>query len=361
MNPVIPAPVPVPLPAPPWLVQLLLLFTWVLHVLAMNLLVGGAIIVTVSTYLGQRDRRHRELARRAARVLPAVVAFTITFGVAPLLFVQLLYGQLFYTSSVLMAWSWLAVVLFLLVAYYGIYWFNFQQEALGTRAFWVMLLTALFLLRIMMTFTQNLSLMQRPQDFYARFLQAPVGNYLGSFDVETMLRFAHFLVAAGAVAGLGLALLARAWREEAPELAAWARGYGAKWFMAGTGVEFLVGLAFLFSLPPEIRSLFLGGDRLASAILAVAVVLAIVALAVAWRSPAASAVAIIGTVSLMAVVRHLLRLAYLRPYFDPRALPVHGQWVVFALFVVLLLAGGGVLGWMLYRFFCPNSRRSTSV
>jgi len=361
MNPVIPAPVPIPLPAPPWLVQILLVFTYVLHVLPMNLLVGGAVILAVSTYLGRRDRRHRELARRAARVLPPVVAFAITFGVAPLLFVQLLYGQLFYTSSVLMAWPWLAVVLFLLVAYYGIYWFNFQQEVLGARAFWVMLLTALLLLHIMMTFTQNLSLMQHPQDFYAKFLQTPVGNYLGSFDVGTMARFAHFLVAAVAVAGLGLALLARAWRQEAPELAAWARGYGAKWFMAGTGIEFLVGLGFLFSLPPEIRSLFLGGDWLASAILAAAVVLAVLAVAAAPRSPAASAVAIIGTVSLMAVVRHLLRIAYLRPYFDPRVLPVQGQWVVFALFVVLLLAGGGVLGWMLYKFFCPSSARTTSV
>lgn len=41
MNPVIPAPVPIPLPAPPWLVQILLVFTYILHVLPMNLLVGG--------------------------------------------------------------------------------------------------------------------------------------------------------------------------------------------------------------------------------------------------------------------------------------------------------------------------------
>ena len=34
----------------------------------------------------------------------------LTFGVAPLLFVQALWGQLFFPSSVLIAWWWLAVI-----------------------------------------------------------------------------------------------------------------------------------------------------------------------------------------------------------------------------------------------------------
>ena len=357
MNPVIPAPVPVPLPAPAWLVQALLVFTFILHLLLMNLLVGGGVMLALSSYLGRRDPRHRDLARRVVRVMPPVVAFTITMGVAPLLFLQLLYGQFFYTSSVLIAWAWLAVVLLLVVAYYGIYWFNFQQEALGRRAFWVMLATALILVRIMMTYNQNMSFLERPQDFYPRFLETPVGNYLGSFDAGTMARFAHFLTAALAVGGLGLALLARAWREEAPELAPWARRYGVRWFMAGTGIEFLVGLWFLFSLPAEIRNSFLGADTRATAILVVAVVLAVLAMVTAPRSPVAGAVAIVGTISLMAVIRHLVRIARLRPYFDPHALPVQGQWVVFAIFVILLLVGLATVGWMLYRFFRPASAR----
>jgi hypothetical protein len=361
MNPVIPAPVPVPLPAPAWLVQVLLVFTFILHLVLMNLLVGGAVMLAVSSLFGRHNPRHRDLARRVVQVMPPVVAFTITLGVAPLLFLQLLYGQFFYTSSVLMAWAWLAVVLLLVVAYYGIYWFNFQQESLGRRGFWVMLVTALILIRIMMTYNQNMSLLERPQDFYPRFLETPVGDYLGSFDAGTMARFVHFLTAALAVAGVGLALLARAWREEAPEFAAWARRYGVRWFMAGTGIQFLVGLWFLFSLPAEIRNSFLGADKLATAILVAAIVLAVLAMVAAPRSPVAGAVAIVGTICLMAVIRHLVRIARLRPYFDPHALPVQGQWVVFAIFAVLLLVGLATVSWMLYRFFRPASARATSA
>jgi hypothetical protein len=292
--------------------------------------------------------------------MPPVVAFTITLGVAPLLFLQLLYGQFFYTSSVLMAWSWLAVVLLLVLGYYGIYWFNLQQEELGPRAFWVMLVTCVLFLTILKLFTQNMSLLERPQEFYSLFIARAVGTYLGPSDLVTYARMAHFFVASVAVAGLGLAMLSRAWREEVPELAAWARHYGTRWFMAGTGVQFLVGLWFLFSLPAELRSPFLGADRLATGILVLAILLAVLAMLAAPRSLAASAVAIVGTVSLMTVVRHLVRIARLQPYFDPRSLPVEGQWTVFVIFVLLLVAGLATVAWMLYHFFRPAGSHVSS-
>jgi hypothetical protein len=62
----------------------------------------------------------------------------------------------------------------------------------------------------------------------------------------------------------------------------------------------------------------------------------------------------------MAILRHWLRGAYLRPYFDPHSLAVRGQWGVFAIFVVLLLAGLATVGWMLYVFFRPSATRAAS-
>jgi hypothetical protein len=351
MIPVIPAPVPVPLPAPPWLLQLLLVFTFILHLLPMNLLMGGAAMLAVSSYEGRRNAHHRELVRRASRLMPPVVAFSITLGVAPLLFLQLLYGQLFYTSSVLMAWAWLVVILLLVLGYYGVYWFSLQQEELGTRAFWVILVTAIIFLHITMIFVQNMSLLESPQNFYSHFMARSVGAYLGSLDALTVARFFHMLVASLAVSGLGLALVAGRWKAEAPEFAAWARLYGVKWFLAGTGVQLLVGIWYLLEQPAAIRVRFLGGDTLATSLLAVGIVLAVLAMLAARRSPAASCFAIVGTISLMAVIRHLVRLERLQPYFDAHTLPVEGQWVVFLLFAILLVAGLATVGWMLYKFF----------
>jgi hypothetical protein len=70
MNPVIPGPVPVPLPAPSGLLEFLLVFTFILHLLAMDFLLGGVIILTVSSFLGRRDSRQHEFTRRVSRVMP---------------------------------------------------------------------------------------------------------------------------------------------------------------------------------------------------------------------------------------------------------------------------------------------------
>jgi hypothetical protein len=355
MNPVIPAPVPVPLPAPPWLLESLLVFTFVLHVLAMDFLLGGVIILSVSSFLGRRHSAHHELARRVSHALPAVTAFTITLGVAPLLFLQLLYGQLFYTSSDLMAWYWLALVLLVMLGYYGVYWYQMQHDELGTRAAWVMLGTAILFVLVAFIFTQNISSMLHPQDFYRLFLNGQVGTIFGAVTLLNIARLAHFVVAAVAVAGLGIALLSARWRTDSPELARWGRRYGVTWFMGGTLVQFLVGLWFLFSLPVEIRQ-SLVADKLAVGLLVLGIFLALVGLLTAPKSLLASSVAILGAVSAMAVVRHFVRVAYLRPYFDPNSLPVRGQWVVFSIFVVLLLAGLATVGWMLYVFYSPAAR-----
>jgi hypothetical protein len=337
------------------LLDFLLVFTFILHLLPMNFLLGGAVMLAVSSFLGRNDTRHREFARRAGSALPPVVAFAITLGVAPLLFLQLVYGQLFYTSSVLMAWFWLAVILLVLLGYYGVYWFTMQREELGRRAAWVMLASAVVFLLVAFIFSRNMTAMLRPQDFYNEFMKGEVGVSLGRLSGSGLARLLHFVVASMAIAGLGVALLSRLWRREAPEFAAWAHRYGLRWFQAGTGTEILVGIWFLLSLPAEVRGQFLGASTLATVLLVAAVVLAIAALVVARHSLALSTLAIVGTVSVMAVIRHLVRIAYLHPYFDPRSLPMHGQWVVFVLFAALLVAGIATVAWMLYVFFRPAS------
>jgi hypothetical protein len=347
------------LPAPSWLLEFLLVFTFILHLLAMNFLLGGVIILSVSSFLGRRDSRHHEFTRRVSRVMPPVTAFTITLGVAPLLFLQLVYGQLFYASSDLMAWYWLAVVLLVMLGYYGVYWYQMQHDVLGPAAAWVILVTAILFIHVAFIFTQNMTAMLHPQDFYSLYVKGQAGTIFGPVTLVNIARLAHFGVAAVALAGLGIALLSRRWQAESPDLADWGRRYGVTWFMGGTLVQFLVGLWFLFSLPVEIRQALVG-EKLAVGLLVLGIILALLALLTAPKSLLASSVAVLGTVSAMAVLRHFVRIAYLRPYFDPHSLPVRGQWAVFSVFVVLLLAGLATVGWMLYVFYRPAATRRAS-
>ncbi|MEE9203583.1 MAG: hypothetical protein V3U08_01100 [Nitrospirales bacterium] len=44
------------------------------------------------------------------------MAFAIVLGVAPLLFIQVLYGQLFYTAAILVGRVWILLILVLILA-----------------------------------------------------------------------------------------------------------------------------------------------------------------------------------------------------------------------------------------------------
>ena len=120
MNLPIPYPDPMPLPAPVWLLRTLLLLTFFLHVLFMNCLLGGTAVALVCTMRRKSSAFSARLAGDIGRLLPSVFAFTITLGVAPLLFLQVMYGHLLYASSILIGVPWLAIIGMVILAYYGV-------------------------------------------------------------------------------------------------------------------------------------------------------------------------------------------------------------------------------------------------
>ena len=54
------------------------------------------------------------------------ISLAITTGIAPLLFVQLLYQQYFYTATILIGWAWLLFVVLLMLGYYAAYAYKFR-------------------------------------------------------------------------------------------------------------------------------------------------------------------------------------------------------------------------------------------
>lgn len=367
----IPDPDPIPLPGPIWLLKGLLLLTFVLHLIPMDLILGGTLLVAVSHFRCRRGgptaAHHEHLAALAARALPAAVAFTITLGVAPLLFVQVLYGQLYFTSSVLMAWPWLAVMGLLLLGYYGTYWHAMRFRELGPRAAWVAVGVSLTFLAIAFLFVNNLSLLQDPGAWRALYLGDPRGTHLYILeDAAVVPRFLHFFLAALALSGLAVAGLGLAQRGRDPRFGAWAGRYGGRWFAGATVAQAIVGPWFLLAQPARVRAAFLGGSAPDAASLGGAILLAVVALAILGGGErltppafAAGTAALGVAVVLMAVIRQRVRTLWLEPAFAVERLPASPQWGAILLFATLLLAGLGLVGWMLAQFL--RSRPAPTV
>jgi hypothetical protein len=350
---------PNPLPAPYWVFKLLLIVTFFLHILAMNFMLGGAVLALVAKWRSRKHEGGNRIFFDIAKKLPVFLPATITLGIAPLLFVQVLYGQFFYTSSIILAWPWFLVLVLLTLAYYGFYYVSFRSRKHPGRAGFVMMFSVILVCIIGFVYSNNITLSLVPSRWGAKYFANPSGWHFNLSEPTLIPRFLHFFISAVAVGGLLLVFVALAnWKRD-HEYARQVLQLGGKAFMYATMAQFLVGVWFLVSLPREMLMLFTGNNLVATALLLVGVFSASVAIflmsyairkenirVAAYFVPGLTAVVILT----MCVMRDILRDAYLKPYYHPETFIVHTQWSVFPLFLALFI--GGVVLWfvMLKRY-----------
>ncbi|MFO7751709.1 MAG: hypothetical protein R6V41_01175 [Desulfobacteraceae bacterium] len=326
-----------------WL-RLLLVFTFVLHILAMNAMLGSGIIAFVNTLRkggGTGDTVNRGISRK----LPFTIAFTVNFGVAPLLFLQALYGQFIYTSSVLMGVFWLSIAGLVIIAYYSAYIYNFRFDKQHASSSLYIGIAVVLMLMVAFLFTNNMTLMLNV-DAWTRYFDTPDGTMLNLSDPVLFPRYIHFITASAAVGGLFIALAARL-GAKGPENEA-RIDLGMKWFTYATAFQFLAGTVFLLSLPGEIRQLFMGQDTFATVLLTAGILLAAALVILGFKRKVLScSAAVLVLVCGMAVIRDLVRQAYLDPFFNPADLPVRPEYSPMVFFLITLFAGLLVIGYML--------------
>jgi hypothetical protein len=352
---------PNPLPAPFWVFKLLLVGTFFLHILAMNFMLGGAALALLARWRKSNPYGSR-IFLDVAKNVPSFMAATISLGIAPLLFVQVLYGQYFYTSSILMGWPWFLVIVFVIAAYYGFYFVSYRAEKRPRLAGRVMLFSTTLVLIIGFIYTNNITLGLVPSRWMQKYFSGASGWQLNLSEPTLFPRYLHFMTAAVAVGGLLLVLMAWAkWKQDA-EYARALFQLGGKAFMYATMAQFLVGLCFLISLPRDLRMLFMGDNQLATALFGfglAAAMLSVYLMSEALRKDniRLAAIGVTGITALviltMCIMRDILRDAYLKPYFHPQEFAVKTQWSPFLLFLGLFVAGAILWVFMLkwYGFF----------
>jgi hypothetical protein len=101
----------------------LFVLTLLVHVIFMNyVLAGSAYLAWVSLFSGGMKQRQKAPTALVLRDwMPFAIGGAITAGVAPLLFVQILYKQPFYTANLLLSHRWMMILPVLIVAFYLTY------------------------------------------------------------------------------------------------------------------------------------------------------------------------------------------------------------------------------------------------
>jgi hypothetical protein len=334
----IPRPEVLQVPSP--IFRILLILTFALHLVLMNIALGGSII-------NAAYRLRRRCAPSAAESIPTTLALAVNLGVPPLLFLQVLFGQFFYSSSVLMASYWLAVIPLLIVAYYAAY--LMQRKARPAAGTIWSVVSALLLLAIAFIYVNNMSLMLR-YDRWPEYFKDKRGLMLNLSDPTLFPRFLHFALAAVAVAGIAWSLWAAFRERRGKGVDELARREGLKIFWIFTSLEALSGIAWVATLPKDVMRLFMGGSAYATAVFIVGLLLAAGMLghAIGGKLKIA-AILLAPTLVAMVLMRDTLRAGYVSKVFSESSLPVQPQYGPLALFLAALALGIGVLAWMIKR------------
>ncbi len=358
----IPSYQPLPFPLPVWLMQTLLIVGFYLHALPMNVVWGGSFVGAALFLMGRGDSNSYAFksAKTLAVSLPLFISFAITQGIVPLLFLQLLYGPAFYTSSILLAVPWLGLLALLLLSYYAAYFIiyrilkNDYNASTAVKASAVMLLMSIGFAVIGALFSNNMTLMQAPEKWLAMYTAHPEGLNLYLSDPQLLPRYLHFFIASIAVTGMTLGCFGLYLNKRNHDFSAWLVKLGSRIFLVSTVLQIPVGLWFLKALPPQFMSAFMGGDRLVTGVFIGAMVLMLLAILATTISSTngnprvflSGLVANALLILAMIVNRHQLRLMYLDPHVKPDTVAVNTQFDLLAIFLVSTVALVWYLVWL---------------
>lgn len=346
----------IPLPAPVWLLKALHDLTFSLHLASVGLLLGGLTLGLLFAVLG-RVRQAPVMTEAAGMVihrLPTVMAFVVNLGIPPLLFAQVLYGRALYTSSVLIGTYWIAVILLLMGSYYGLY--VSAGLAAQRKAWFGPGLTALLLiLTIAFIYSNNMTLMLRPQSWSAMYLHSPAGLQLNSSDPTLMPRWFFFLAGAFPAAGAALMLLSlRSGLSD--ELARFLTRSGGTVVAIAIVLQAVLAQMTMGAQPQNIVSAVMGDSLYHTFVLgwlATAALLVLLGIlgAMSKRTNAlvailAAVVAFLNVVSTTMVRDGVRDLTLRTAGFDVWDRQVTSNWSVIGLFLVLLVAAIVVIAWL---------------
>lgn len=331
------------LSAPLWLIDWLHIITLTAHFIAMNFLLVGVIAVLFGKFT---DRWNHPTVKRIINLLPTAMAFTISFGVAPLLFTQLVYHKQVYSAAIVGAWFWLIVLIAALVLYYLLYLAS--SKLVRSNKIGLILSVVLALLGyISLVFSNVFSLAEVPALMHSLYAADQSGWSLNPEIGSLMIRWLHMLFGAITVGGFIVGVVGRDNEE----------GYqaGKFFFFFGMIAAMLLGFVYLMTFAEHIKEFMRSS---AVMWLTASILLSLGSLYFYFKRKFLPAgVALFISLVGMVVIRHEVRLIRLREVFDPASLPVKAEWGAIGIFLACFLLMIGLLWFMISRL----SRSSSST
>ena len=201
----IPRDLPLSLPVPEWLLVVCLVVFFLVHILFVNLMVGGSVFVVVAEWMGLKNKRWDALAHEIAQTVTVNKSLAVVMGIGPLLCINLLYTIQWYSANALTGHAWLLIIPLVIVAFLLTYlhkytWDTWAKGGKKTLHQAIGITAMLLFFFIPVIFLANVNLMLFPSEW------EKVKGFFSSLCIGNVLpRYLHFMAASIAMTGLFLA------------------------------------------------------------------------------------------------------------------------------------------------------------
>jgi cytochrome c len=198
----VPRDIPLALPLPEWLLIGLLVISFLLHIVFVNLMIGGSILTLWAEIKGLKNKEYDTLALEIARTTTVNKSMAVVLGIAPLLSINTLYTVYFYSANALTGLMWISIIPLVAIAFLMTYLHKYSWQRLHNNKplhIAINAIAVLIFLFIPLIFLVNINLMLFPGKW------GTIHGFLSALLLPNVFpRYLHFLCASMAVTGLFL-------------------------------------------------------------------------------------------------------------------------------------------------------------
>jgi len=198
----VPNDIPLDLPLPEWLLVVLLVVSFLAHIVFVNLMLGGSILTLWAQIKGLKDPEYDVLAHEIAQTITVNKSLAVVLGVAPLLSINTLYTLYFYSANVLTGMMWISIIPLVAIAFLLTYLHKYTWKSMENNKplhIAIIGLAVTVFLFIPVIFLTNINLMLFPEKW------GTIKGFLSALLLPNVFpRYLHFIFASLAVTGLFL-------------------------------------------------------------------------------------------------------------------------------------------------------------
>jgi hypothetical protein len=327
------------LPAPLWLITILHVVTLTLHLTAMNFLFGGLLVILLGR---MKDKWANPAVTKYVKLLPAAVAATVTLGVAPLLFLQVVYYEQAYSAAIVSAWWWIGIIDAVIIGYYFLYGAAFSADRAARRLPVFLTIAVILLAYVSFVYSTVFSLAEHPDLYRTLYADTQSGVVVNTYVGSWALRWPHMILGAVTLGGFFVGIIGRN-DESVFKL-------GKSFFLMGMIGAMLVGLGYLLTIDTTYLSQLMRSPAIWLLFASILLTLGSVHFFFKRKFFLAGVMLFVSMLGMVSI-RHALRLIVLEEEFRPETIPVNPQWSVFLVFLVCFLLAIGLVWYMLKLFF----------